>query len=314
MKKTLCKTTGGNAAHAEASSRHSVRCGRAKRFAPALLGSLLTIAMVAPGVSHAGTLYKDWNYAIDSFTDGSGGPDYEERGLAYRQIGKTGYFALSGGMPLTGVKSGVAANALNHSIAPGDLYLNFSSHALIGTADFNRPNEVFAIRFASANDSLGNTPSTPNTDRGLYTNLMVVDLASPYNFGYDTLQSYYAAGFGAPSNAMGDLNTTTDVKNYLGYGDMYPNIAAGAKLADISLLTAADLSAIGLDFAHFGANGPEVFGFSFDLSKLPIGNFTAHVFEECINDGIALKGSTVPEPGTLALLSLGLAAVHLRRR
>jgi hypothetical protein len=95
--------------------------------------------------------------------DGSGGASYEERGLAFRQIGSTGYFAISGGMPLAGVTN---SGARNGSVAPGDLYLNFSSHNLDTQAEFTDP-RVFGIRFASANDSLGNT-GVSNPTLGLF--------------------------------------------------------------------------------------------------------------------------------------------------
>ena len=191
-------------------------------------------------------------------------------------------------MPLAGVPhSGV----LNETIAPGELYLNFSSHNLDTQAKYSDP-DVFAIRFTSANDSLGNV-SGSNPTLGLFKNLTVTNLTgAPY--GYTSLQQYYDYGFGRTVGAMGDLNTTTDVTNYFGNGTMYPNVATGTFVEGISSLDAIQLAALGLDFAHFpGALGGEVYGFYFARSKLPTGAFSAHFFEECINDGIALNEMSI---------------------
>lgn len=281
----------------------------------------LGLALVSVSSLRADTLYNSWHYAIDSKTDAAGGSTYEEFGLAFRQIGNLGYFAFSGGMPLGGVTS---SGALNGKISLGDLYLNFSAHNLDTAAEFNDPN-VFAIRFDGSNDSLGNTGS--NTTTGVYKNVTVVSLSSPENGGYSTLQSYYndSSAHRPSSGAMGDLSTTTSVINYLGNGDMYTNISAGTRIGSITNLNSSQLSTLGLDFGHFSAAGANIFGFSFDMSGLPTGSFTAHFFEECINDGVALnvtasvtsQSSTTPEPTSLALAGfagLGMAVSAWRRR
>jgi hypothetical protein len=115
---------------------------------------------------------------------------------------------------------------------------------------------------------------------------------------------------------MADLEDTDgDVKNYLGHGTMFPNIERGTKLAGLNLLNRAELLQAGVDFGAFGADpaGNELFGFFFDASIVGGRTFTAHLFEECINDGMAIH-SAVPEPGTMVGLALGISALLRRRR
>lgn len=274
-----------------------------------ILGAAFVAASLTLSVaSHAATLYNGWYYAIDAQDDGSGGSVYEERGLSFRTDGNTAYVAIGGNMPLGGVQS---SSYLNGRINLGDLFFNFSAHNLDTTSKFTDP-LVYGIRFDALNDSLsGVSGNGPDPTLGLFKNITAISLTTSNN-GWSTLQNYNNAGFGRTTSAMGDLQSTLgDVKNYLGNGAQYPNIASGTKIGDITLLDRSQLTALGLDFGHFGAdpNGNNVFGFSFDRTLLPYGDFTAHLFEECINDGVAIQAANVPEPGSMTLLSAGLIAL-----
>lgn len=273
--------------------------------------ALAAIAGVVVAAANAGVTYNGWNYAIDahgSEEDGSGGSDFYDKGLAFTMDATNVYFALSTNMPL----GGNSGNALNGTQAHGELFINFSAHNLDTQAEFT-DSLVYAVRFAKDNDSLGNI-SGSNTTTGVFNNVTAVDLSTQNN-GYATLQAYFNAGFARTVDSMADLEDSNgDVTAYLGNGAMYANISAGERLGGITRLGKSDLTALGLDFSNFNAEGQKVYGFSFSRSLLPTGEFTAHVFQECINDGMALKGTTVPEPGTIAAVCAGLIALARRRR
>ena len=286
----------------------------------------LACTLACAGPTRAGQVFGAWNYAIDAGGDGSGGPLFEDRGLATSVQGANFVIAISSGMPLGGTPE---PGALNNSITQGDLFLNFSGHNLNSASKFTDL-KVFGIRFDSANDSLGNTLNQPNSALGVYGNLSVASLATQ-NLGYSSLQQYIDYGYGRTSNAMGDLKSTSgDVATYLGTGAMITSITGGTQLGGINLLDRTSLTALGLDFGHFGADpaGNNVYGLSFNRSVLGItsGSFMLHEFLECINDGVALSGNfgieipitnesvSTPEPSTLGgailagLIGIGVSA------
>ncbi|HBE59003.1 MAG TPA: hypothetical protein DEG17_19955 [Cyanobacteria bacterium UBA11149] len=137
------------------------------------------------------------------------------------------------------------------------------------------------------------------------------DSVTTSNHGYANLAGYYGAGYEKPNTMGTDFSTKTATYNYL-YGTPTPGIIpilniikTGTFLGSITSLNSADLANEGLDFGHFSANDTYTFCFKFDRSLLPKGGFVSHVFEECGNDGIAVKD--VPEPSAIA----GIAAVGL---
>jgi len=281
----------------------------------------LVQATIAVGVigltgqaANAGQLYNGWNYAIDSFNDGSGGEAYNIRGMALKEEGSSIFVALTGGTPLTGVSNSRAADG---NIGWGDLFFNFS-----GTNFQSAQGNVFGIRFAGTNDS--GVAST-----GVYAGVTGKSVTLE-NHGYGSLKQYYNSGFNKTNTLGTDLPTTAAVYSYLyptnvastpttSNTPILPVIGSGTKIGDINILASSALT--GLDFGHFGAVGSQTFGFSFDRSDLPAGggNFIAHLFLECGNDGVALAGtlSEVPEPtGILGLAVVGMlgSASWLRRK
>lgn len=282
-----------------------------------------TLGMI-PMTANAATLYNGWQYATDNLSDADGGTQYDMRSMAISTIGGTTYVAMSNGMRPGGTTD--FGDAINGRISLGDLFLNFSGHNLDSAAKFNDP-MVYGIRFDSTNDSFGNLSATPNAMLGVFGGITTAAL-SALNFGPDSIDGYNTLGNGRTVDAMGDLQSTLgDVSDYLGRDkSVETNIASGRKLGDIVILDRAALEAQGLDFAHLGGGydtgGDTVFGFSFSSSLLPSSDFTAHLFEECNNDGIAImvRGGTtaVPEPGNIALLLgmsvAGVGCVARRRR
>jgi hypothetical protein len=277
------------------------------------MGLLTGVCVLSGFGAQAATFYNGWSYAIDSSNDGSGGSIYEDRGLAFTTKGGKVYVAISSNMPDTG---NVVGDALNGRVNHGDVFFNFSNHNLDTVADFNDPN-VFGVRFDALNDSLGNIGGS-NATLGVFDQMTVTSLTLA-NTGYATLLSYNNAGFGRVTDAMADLESTLgDVKSYLGDQTMYPNIAQGRQLGGVTLLNRTQLITEGLDFGHFGIDlgANKVYGFSFNQNLIPNGDFTMHLFQECINDGMALRGANVPEPGTYAMLGAGLLTMGslFRRR
>jgi uncharacterized protein (TIGR03382 family) len=290
-----------------------------KTFQPKYLIAVLALSALAQPAANAASFFNGWSYAIDSQDDGSpsSGGIFEYRGLALKVDGSKVYVAMSSQMPQAGNPWGGALNgAVNH----GDLFLNFSGHNLATAASFNDPS-VFALRFDPLNDSLGNVGGS-NVTVGVFGNVTVSSLTTS-NSGYATLADY-AGGWGRTVDAMADLedsvNAAGDVRQYLSGGAQYPNMLSGTKLGDIAMLDRLALASMGLDFGHFSADpgGNNVWGMSFDRNLVPDGDFIMHVFEECINDGMALRGTTaVPEPGTIAMGVgglLGLGMLMRRRR
>ena len=268
----------------------------------------------------AATLSNGWNYAIDSFSDGVtggqvGGGEFEFYGIAVKETSDTAFVAINSNLSLAGYADSAAQRG---NINYGDLFFNFSGQNF-NTANAN--GNLFAVRFAAGNDSGVATT-------GVYSNVSAKSVTQ-LNSGFTNLTQFNtrveSAG-GTPS--MGDLSATDPYFQQTGENTVLNSIGSGTKVGEISSLTPATLSALGLNFAQFNAVGSQTIGFSFNKSSMPSGNYIANLFAECANDAIALKGSfsqdsaeAVPEPSTvfgtlvgLSFLGIGAAKRKIKYR
>ena len=118
-----------------------------------------------------------------------------------------------------------------------------------------------------------------------------------FNSGFSNLNQYntlVASQGKTPS--LGDLDATDPYFEQTGDNTILTSIATGTKVGDIEFLTAATLSALGLNFAQFNAVGSETIGFSFSKSLLPAAEYIANFIAECANDALAIKGKFQPQP------------------
>ncbi|WP_293337391.1 PEP-CTERM sorting domain-containing protein [Microcoleus sp. CAWBG58] len=263
----------------------------------------------------AATLSNGWNYAIDSFNDGVtgdqiGGGEFEFYGIAVKETSDTAFIAINSNLSLAGYADPLAQRG---NINYGDLFFNFSGQNF-NTANANR--SLFAVRFAAGNDSGVATT-------GVYSNVTAKSVTQ-INSGFTNLTQYNdrvrSAG-GTPST--GDLAANDPYFQQTGNWTVLNSIDSGTKVGEISALTSATLSAMGLDFSQFNAVGSQTIGFSFNKSAMPSGSYVANLFAECANDAIGIKGEfeAVPEPSTwfgtlagLSFLAMGAAKRKIKRK
>lgn len=258
------------------------------------------------------------HHTIDSFSDGVSGSivggansTFELYGMGYTQVDTTLFFGFNTNLPIGGDPNPIA---LNGSVAWGDLFLNFSDQPF---DDAIAAGDVYGIRFDAANDSYMPT-------LGLYQ-VQATANVTVFNSGFLSLADYQQtvleAG-GTPS--MGAIPMDG---SYISNTELPQNVIADGTLLSDQVQFIEDFSTVGLgaDFG-FGSVLPEIgtytYGFSVDASALPLDDFIAHVFAECVNDALALRGTvmaasltssktsatTVPEPVLgWPLLVLGLA-------
>ena len=281
-----------------------------KKIALTAAGSAL-IAL-GLGITEAAQAFS-WKYTTDNHADGTGvrnvGGEYEIFGAAYAQKGNRLYVGINSNMVEGGNYFGGAADK---NVNYGDFFFNFSGK------NFNQAmadGDLFAVKFAEGNDS-------GVEELGVYGGVQAKSVTST-NSGYSSLRSYnnrVKRLAGGNDASVGDL-TIEEAYDYLGETgpnlnviDTYETVVSN----DVTFIN--DFSELGLDFANNLPHlGDYTYGFSFDISNLPKGDFIAHVMAECANDSIAMIGDVkdVPEPATAAsfvVLGLGLAMRRRQRR
>lgn len=273
---------------------------RTKVFGLTAAIALLTISVSAKP-ANAGTLYQGWNYGIDAFGDGSGGSQYDIKGMAIKETSDSIWVALTGGTPLTGNSQ---SQVLGGSIGWGDLFFNFSGK------DFqtaHNAGDLFGVRFAATNDA--------KVGLGVYQNAKAINVATQNN-GYGTLEQYYNSGYNKTNTLGTDITTKSAAYAYLSKGSVGNVIGSGNKVAEVDILSLAQLQSAGLNFNHFSASSSQTIGFKFNKSSVKSGSYTASLFLECLNDGVAVKGDlhSVPEPTALSGLGVVMGGMLLSNR
>ncbi len=287
-----------------------------------LITAGFTLASLSLGVNPS---MAQWNYSMDSFTDGhqAGGvvgsnSAFEFYGMAMMEKDGQVYIGMNSNLGLDGYNSSLAADGV---ISYGDLFFNFTGDGLDDAAG-----NLFAINFA-------NNTNSGASEAGVYQNVTGKNVAGQ-NSGFNHLNHHANTVNGLTANTsgggegatMGDL-ASDDAYWQSGVDSKHQvttSIASGERVGGINMLESTTLTSLGLDFAGEGGVGSETFGFSFDRSLLPNGDFIAHILAECINDGMAMAGNLtdpsvvppqpVPEPASiLGLLAVGGVMLNRKR-
>jgi hypothetical protein len=285
-----------------------------------LITAGFTLASLSLGVNPS---MAQWNYSMDSSTDGHqiGGvvgseSAFEFYGMAMMEKDGQIYIGMNSNLSLDGANSSHANDGV---ISYGDLFFNFTGDGLDDAAG-----NLFAINFA-------NRTNSGVSEAGVYRDVTGKNVAGQ-NSGFQHLNHHANTVNGLSVNQnggdganMADL-ASNDAYWQSGINQNYKavtSIASGQKVGGINMRESTALASLGLDFASYGGAGSETFGFSFDRSLLPSGDFIAHIFAECVNDGMAMAGNlasadvdpeSVPEPASiLGLLAVGGVMLNRKR-
>ncbi|MEH1783444.1 MAG: XDD3 family exosortase-dependent surface protein [Nostoc sp.] len=259
---------------------------------------LLPLSLIL--TANKATLAADWMYARDAVGDAldtSDGSAFDIFGIGIKDDGNDVWIGINANMSRDGYNMSRVCNGKqcynisNGNIGWGDLFFDFSGNSQFGTSNDNR--QLFGIRFAPGNDS--------KVGLGVYKNVFGVGVETQ-NAGYRNFGRYYNSLSAKQKQTAnvgdlawndtywgGDPRYTAGRYTYSLNTESVPNvIASGDRLGDVTLLDSNSLYAAGFGQGLF--QGSQLFGFKFSRSLLPSGNFIASLFEECLNDSIALRG------------------------
>ncbi len=279
-----------------------------------------SVALVPATAAQAFTTDGSWNYVRDSYNDSTFIPDGESFNLSNVEVGGT-LFELYG---LAIKQDGDTISvAFNTNLGLGGHTTKYADDGNISWGDliFNFGGTKYGVRFTDTNDSKVGA-------LGLYENVTTADVTHQ-NAGWPTIADYEKKVTAYPQDApiYGDLGAgTTELGSRTTKGVMPVVIGSGTKVENdnFQILNAASLG--DLDFVTglgtaAGDLGSQTIAFSFTRSAAMVGDFTATLFAECFNDGVALKGEfapshEVPEASNLATLALiaGAGTIAARKR
>jgi hypothetical protein len=230
----------------------------------------------------------EWKYAADSATDSTqikdpndrsnvtvGGTDFEIYGMAVKDDGQSITVAFSANLPIDGINASVPnedGDLEEINMNWGDLMLDFGDN-------------LFGVHFTSNDAGV--------TELGVYENISTKDVAED-NDGWETLRQYgekVSPNFEPLSFGDIEVDVYSNPPWYFNPTDSYNQpvvIASGDKVGDVEILDASALAGMGLDFAANLDNTGKTFGFKFDKTADMTNDFTAYIFEECVNDGVAI--------------------------
>ena len=249
----------------------------------------------------------DWMYATDASNDAfsSAGNQsvFEIYGMGIKDDGDHVWVGINSGLGVNGKDFGPDSSIEDKNIGWGDLFFDFSPES--NFEDSSNASTLFGIHFAANNDTLinGQDPQI-----GVYGNVKGRSVQST-NGGFKNFgaHEYYVNGKsfeqrpGYVKPTIGDLSNTDSyygrfTNSWTGDDYIANSIGSGTFLGSIEMLSSQSLFDQGFDIGVFGQSVTPTFGFKFERSLLPDGDFIASIFEECLNDAIALVGALAPPP------------------